>query len=261
MLNCRVPVSDLYFETGVFGSIQARFSGHSSCRFAYRTCGLRKPAMNRYLAVSTIIFMIFLQGCAGPPPVPEPGMEVVRHGHGEEMQVATGVDWDSYTKIILHNAPVEFRDNWKSDQERLHGKALRDEDVERIKSAVAGQVAKAMYRKLSEQEDFELTDQSGAGVMRFSPNIVDLDVQAAGWMENSILESLPDSRGRMTIELVIRDSVSDKVLAVAWQKQSDPREGEMELTISVSNTLAFRLMSQSWADWVVGQLGEVRGEG
>ena len=217
--------------------------------------------MYRLFAFTTLIFSTFLLSCAGPAPVPEPGMELIHHGHGEEMQVATDVDWNNYTKIILQTAPVEFRENWRSDQERLHGRTIRDEDIKRIEDAVAGQLTKAMYRALSERGGYELTSESGVGVMHLMPNIVDLDVQAAGWVQNSILESLPDSRGSMTVELVVRDSVSDKLLAVAWQQQSDPRGGDMEMTISVSNASAFRLMSQNWADWLLKQLDKARSGG
>lgn len=214
--------------------------------------------MNRFVMFATCVFTALLLACAGPAPVPEPGMEVIYYDRDAEMQVATDVDWNRYTKILLHTAPVEFRENWKSDQERLLGKTIQDEDVERIKTAVSGRLAKVMVKTLSEQGGYEFTRESGDGVMRFLPNIIDLDIQAAGWVQNSIVESLPHYRGRMTIELVIRDSVSDKVLAVAWQKQSDPNEGEMDTTTNVSNAMAFRLMSQSWADWLLKQLDESR---
>ena len=216
--------------------------------------------MNRFKTFVMMCLTSLLVGCAGSAPEPEPGMQVIQHGRGEEMQVATGVDWNSYTKIILHTAPVEFRENWRSNQERLHGRDMRDEDVARIKAGVSGQLGRAMYKTLSERGDYELTSESGPGVMVFMPNIVDVDIVATGWVESSILESLPDSRGSMTTELVIRDSMSDKLLAVAWQEQRDPRQGDMEMTTNVSNAQAVRLMSRSFANWILGRLDEVRAE-
>ena len=199
---------------------------------------------------------MLLLSCAAPAPTPEPGMKIIDHGRGQEMQVATDVDWGRYNQVILHEAPVAFRENWRRDQERLHGRALRDEDVEGIKDAVSGQLSKVMFKTLAESSDYEVTREIGDGVMSFQPNIVDLDVVAAGWVESSILESVSDSRGRMTIEMVIRDSVTDKLLAVAWQEQSDPRGGDLDSTISVSNAVAFRSMSQIWANWLLKQLDE-----
>jgi len=214
--------------------------------------------MNRFITFTALCFTSFLMSCAGPAPAPEPGLEVLQHGRGHEMQVATDVDWNSYTKIILHEAPVEFVEDWRRNQERLHGRTIRDEDVARVESAVSGRLAKAMYETLRERGGYELTSDSGPGVMVFMPNIIDLDVQATGWVQSGILESLPAYRGRMTTELVIRDSVSDKLLAVAWQHKTDPRESDTEWSTSFSNAHAFRLMSENFADWILGRLDELR---
>lgn len=214
--------------------------------------------MNRSIRFTALCFTMFLLSCAGPPPVPEPGLEVLQYSRDQEIQVATDVDWNSYTKIILHTAPVEFADYWRRNQERLHAREIRDEDVARIEAAVSGRLAKAMYETLTERGGYELTRESGPGVMVFMPNIVELDVHATGWVQDSILESVSDSRGRMTTELVIRDSVSDQLLAVAWQQQTDPRESDMEMNVSISNAYAFRLMSENFADWILGRLNELK---
>ena len=214
--------------------------------------------MTRFITFTALGLTLFLMSCAGLAPAPEPGLEVLHYGRGHEMQVATDVDWNSYTKIILHEAPVEFADNWRRNQERLHGRTIRDEDVARVEAAVSGRLAKAMYETLRERGGYELTSDSGPGVMVFMPNIIDLDVQATGWVQSGILESLPAYRGRMTTELVIRDSVSDKLLAVVWQHQTDPRESDTEWSTSFSNAHAFRLMSENFADWILGRLDELR---
>lgn len=214
--------------------------------------------MNRKLTTATLISTALLIACAGPAPAPEPGMKVLHHAWGEEMQVATDADWSGYTKIILRSAPVAFMDNWRRNQERLHGKQIRDEDVERIAKAVSDRLAQAMSAALTEQGGYELTSESGPGVMEFQPNIIDLNIQATGWVENAIVEYLPQTRGEMTVEVVIHDSVNNELLAVAWQQQSDPRQGDMERTLSVSNAHAFRLMSRNWSSWLVGQLDEAR---
>ena len=218
----------------------------------------RKPAMLRFLTITACGISALLTACSGNEPVPEPGMEVLHHAYGEEMQIATDVDFNAYTKIILQSAPVEFRESWRRDQERLHGRPMRDEDVDKIRAGIGSRFDQAMYDTLTGRGGYELVSEPGPGVMLFLPNLVDVDVQATGWVEGSILESLPESRGYMTVELVARDSVSDKLLAVAWQRQSDPREGELEMTVNVSNNQAFRLMSQDWARWLVDQLDEAK---
>ena len=205
-----------------------------------------------------LVFLTFsMLACRGGPPVaPEPGMEIVGHGRDGEFQAAVGVDWSKYTKVILHAAPVEFRENWQRDKEREYKTKFREEDMERFKASVSGQFAKVMHKKLSGQDGYELTSESGPGVMRFLPRIVDLDIQAPGWVQGSIVESMSRTKGSVTIELVIRDSVSDELLGVGWQHQSDPQEGYMEMTKTVNNTVAFRLMMQNATDWLLKQLDE-----
>ena len=211
--------------------------------------------MHRLLTLITALFTTLLLACAGPAPQPQPGMEVIHWGNHEEMQVASDVDWSRYTKIVLHSAQVEFRENWVRDQERLHGSPVREEDVERIRKGVAGQFDKVMYETLSDRGGYEMASEDGAGVMRFSPRIVELDVAAPGRLDRSMVESSTYTRGSMVIELVIHDSVSGELLAAAWQRQSDPHEGDVVST-SVSNTLAFRRMMQNWADWLIEHLEE-----
>ena len=214
----------------------------------------------RSLTFATIVLATLLQACATPAPVPEPGMEVFQHARNEEMQVTPGVDWNSYTKIILHTAPVEFRENWKPRQERIYGHEFREEDMERFETGVSDQYAKVMYKLLSARDDYELTSESGAGVMRFLPRIVDLDIAAPGFVQNSIVESMTNSKGSMTFEVVIRDSVSDELLAVAWQHYADPQEGYMEMTNTLNNTVAFRQMMQLWGNWLLKQLEKAGAE-
>ena len=216
--------------------------------------------MHRLLTITVLMFSAFLLACSGQSPAPEPGMEVLRHAYGEEMQIATDVDFNNYTKILLQSAPVEFRDHWRRDQERLHGRPMRDEDVEGIRRGIGNRFDRIMYETLTGRGGYELVSEPGPGVMLFLPNLVDVADRETGWVAGSLLESLPESRGNMTVELVARDSVSDKLLAVAWRRQSDPREGEMEMTINVNNNQAFRLMSQSWANWLVDQLDKAKAE-
>ncbi len=208
----------------------------------------------RSFLIAMTLFAVLLAACAGPEPVPEPGLEILKHSRNEEMHVAPDVDWSSYTKIILHNAPVALRENWQHDQERIKGSAIREADIEMFKTNVSDQLSKVMRKRITERGDYELTSESGPGVMRFQPNIIDLDIHGPGWVQDSILESMTNSRGSMTIEVVIRDSESDKLLAVAWQDQSDPQEGYMDMTNTVNNTVTFRLMMQRWNDWLFAQL-------
>ena len=214
--------------------------------------------MHRTLKILMVAFTMTLLACAGTPPEAQPGMEVIQYDRDGEMQVASDVDWGSYTKVILHSAPVEFRDNWVRDQEQANGKTFHEGDLERLKEGVSDQFGKVMYEALSEQGGYDMTNEPGAGVMLFSPSIVNLDIKDPGLGQAASVESVVYSRGSMTIELVITDSESGEMLAAAWQEQTDPHEGDLDSTTSVSNTLAFRRMMESHADWLLKGLEKAK---
>lgn len=214
--------------------------------------------MQRIRMIVTAMFSALLLACAGPAPEPQPGMEIVQYGRDGELQVAADVDLSNYTKVILHTAPVEFRENWVSDQERINGKPFREEDLQRLKKGVSDQFNKVMYEALSEQGGYDMTNEVGDGVMLFSPSVVDLDIKDHGLGQAAMVESAVQSRGSMAIELVITDSESGKLLAAAWQQQTDPHEGDLDSTTSVSNSLAFRRMMNSYAGWLLDGLDKAK---
>ncbi len=158
--------------------------------------------MHRLIVLSLTLFMLACS--SGPPITPEPGMEVIGHGRDGEFQAAIAADWSSYTKVILHTAEVEFRENWQRDKEREYKTKFREEDMERFKTTVSGQLAKVMHKELSTRDGYELTSESGPGVMRFLPRVADLDIQAPGWVQETIVDSMAYTKGSVTIELVIR---------------------------------------------------------
>ena len=204
--------------------------------------------------------MLLITACAAQAPAPDPGIEVIYYDRHSEFQVASDVDWNSYGKVLLEKASVEFRDNWVRDQKRLYDKNIRETDEERIKTSASDLLAKVITRELPGDGGYEITDEAGAGVMRWTPRIVKLDIVAPDRVSDTISDSLVDSQGSLTIELDIHDSVSGKLLAKASQYQSDPYKGYMERTTSATNAQAFRLMMLRWTDWLFEQLDSVRVE-
>ena len=214
--------------------------------------------MQRISITVSAVLIGLLTACAGPAPEPQAGMEVIQYGRDGEMQVASGVDWNAYTKVILHTAPVEFREHWVQDQERIIGKPFRDEDLERLKEGVSDQFDKVMYGALSDEGGYDVTKEIGPGVMLLSPSIVNLDITDTGLGQAAMVESVTHTRGSMTVEIVITDAESGKLLAAAWQDLDDPHEGDLDSTTSVSNTLAFRRMMESHADWLLKGLDKAK---
>ena len=188
------------------------------------------------------------------------GLDIIEQDRYGEILVAPGVDWSIYTNVQLERATVEFRENWARDLKRSDGTIIRERDEERIKSDLADLLDEILTKELFLKEDFTMTDGSGKDVMRVTPRITDLDIYAPDRVRNYIGGALADSKGRMTVELDIYDSISGELLATSWQYQEDPYKGYMEEANSPNNRRAFRLMTLRWVSWLRDHIGIAKPE-
>jgi len=84
--------------------------------------------------------------------------------------------------------------------------------------------------------------------MRITPRITNLNIYAPDRMRDHIGSSFADSKGNMTLELEIYDSVSGTLLARMVDSQEDRQKGYMEWATSGTNRRAARFMFIRWAD-------------
>lgn len=208
------------------------------------------------------MLVLSLSVAANPDPgeSQDTGLDIIEQSRDSEILVAPGIDWTIYSKVQLERATVEFRKNWIRDLKRRDGITVRERDEERIKSDLANLLDETLTKELFLKEDFTMTDESGADVMRVTPRVVDLDIYAPDRVRDYIGGALADSKGRMTLELEIHDSVSGELLATSSQYQEDPYKGYMEEANSSSNRRAFRLMLMRWSTWLRDHIGIAKPE-
>ena len=210
----------------------------------------RKQLRPWFIVAILFVCPVFILGCANPPPKPEPGLEVVEYDNDGYIQAAPDVNWSRYTHFQLEEASVEFREHWARDLERRNGTVIREKDEKRIKSDMSDLFSKVFSRELLNEGNWVLTEDVGADVLRFTPRIVDLDIYAPDRVRDYIGGALADSKGRMTLELDIHDSMTGRLIATTRQRREDPYDGYMESANSASNHVAFRLMLQRWSGWL-----------
>ena len=178
-----------------------------------------------------------------------------RHG---ELRLKANADWNRFTHIRLEKATVEFRKHWARDQKNRMGNRPTEENMERIKSNLSELLDEVFRRELTADGRFTMSDNSGENVMRITPRIVDLNINAPDRMRDHIGYSLADSKGSMTLELDIHDSVNDTLLAQMVDSREDPQHGYMEWANSGTNRRAARFMFIRWAGKLNDLLQEVR---
>ena len=212
----------------------------------------------RFIIAALFALSISVLADTDPTETSDSRLEIIEQGrHGEILAVAD-VDWNTYSKVQIERATVEFRKNWVRDQRTRSGLIIREKDEQRIKSDMADLLHDVLGRELSGKGGYEITDESGADVMRLTPRVVDLDIVAPDRVRDNIGYALTDSQGSMTLELEVHDSLDGELLATSRQYREDPIKGYMEWTTSVTNKRAGRFMLERWSGWLREWLDEAR---
>lgn len=172
--------------------------------------------------------------------------------------VDADTDWNRLKNVQLRRGTVEFTESWVSDQEARNKIVITQADLERIKTDMADLLERVLISELSDREAYTLTGESGADTLRFTPNIVNLDIYTPGGLRGFVGQQLTNAQGNMVLVLEINDSVSGKLLATAVQKQHDADRSYWDSTNRGSNQTAFRRMMESWTDWLFAMLEEVK---
>lgn len=207
--------------------------------------------------ISLILFLL-----TGPVLAKEPepeqttdGLELVTKKWRTEFYLDTSKDWSSFTMIQLEKATVEFRKHWVRDQKNRNNNRPTEKSISRIKSDLSELLDEVFRKELTADDTFVMSETVGEKVIRITPRIVDLDINAPDRMRDYIGYSLTDSKGHMTLELDIHDSVSGKLLARMIDTREDPQKGYFEWTTSGDNRRAARYIMIRWAsdlrEWLI----------
>lgn len=190
-------------------------------------------------------------------PLTENELSIQKETRWGEIRLDRGAVWSGYDRFVLEAAKVSFRKNWERDQQIRNNNRVREEDIQRIKSDLAGQLDEIFTFELSKSGTLTRSESGGAGVLRITPEIVDLDIIAPDRMRNHIGYAVADSKGRMTLKLQLSDSVSNDVLAKFTEFRQDPRVGYFEWATVAQNRLAARHILRLWgsnlAEWLEEQ--------
>jgi len=209
--------------------------------------------MKKYFCAFLFALTVFLQPCVAlaETPAAEQATDslplVKKNLHGE-LRLDAGANWSKFTQIKLEKATVEFSENWARDQRSRSGNLPTEENMGRIKSELSELLDDVFKQQLTKDDIYTITDTDGENVMLITPRIVNLNIYAPDRMRNYIGFTLADSKGNMTLELEVHDSVSGALLARIIDSRQDPGTGHLEWTTSGNNRQAARFMFIRWAE-------------
>ena len=95
------------------------------------------------------------------PAVNDEGMQLIKNSDLATVYADPGADLSVYKRIMLVDATVAFKKNWKRDQNRGNALKVKDRDMEKIQAAVAD-VFREVFTKELVDGGYEMADAPGA---------------------------------------------------------------------------------------------------
>lgn len=191
------------------------------------------------------------------PAVNDEGMELIKDSKLATVYADPDADLSIYNSVMLMDATVAFKKNWKRDQNRGVSMKVKDRDMVKIQEEVAAVFREVMTKELVDG-GYTMADAPGEDVLLVKPAIVDLDVYAPDIQSANRTMSYSESAGEMTLNIELFDSVTEDKIARATDRQRDPRRGYAQWRTSVSNRADARRMMSGWAKALRSALDEAR---
>jgi hypothetical protein len=187
-------------------------------------------------------------------PATSDGLVSVRSWNLDELYLRPNADLASYRKVVIDPVQVAFRSDWNKDFVDPHAsiRRLTQDDVRRIAEETASTLQSAVAEAFKAR-GYEVAAAPGPGVLRLSPSVTDLYVNAAeNLATGGTTKSFTKDAGEATLVLEARDSVSGTLLGrVVDRRTAHETKGtqisDVRRTTTVSNNFWFDTMFRRWA--------------
>ena len=162
--------------------------------------------------------------------------------------LAPGADFRPYTKLMVDPTEAAFHKDWmKSQNDRRDlSRKIDDEHAREILEAARTNFAD-VFTEVFGKAGYTVVDQPGPDVLRVTPGVLNLYVNAPDVMTAGRSRSYTANAGEATMVLELRDSRTNALLGrVVDQRQTTESPG-MQMSNSVTNRADFRMLFKSWA--------------
>jgi Protein of unknown function (DUF3313) len=188
------------------------------------------------------------------------GLVRVKGKRLDAVYVAPGADFRSYTKVMIDPPLVAFRKNWMRDiNDSSVGitRDVTDDDAKQILEKAKTGFTEVFNREL-QKAGVTVVTEPAADVLRLSPAVVDLYVNAPDTMSSGMSRTYTMQAGEATLLLEARDSVTNALLGRALDRRETQGSGVAQITSSVTNIAEFERLFSQWAKIAIKGFGELK---
>jgi hypothetical protein len=211
-----------------------------------------------------IALSLFVLGSASslaatPPagPVGSDGLVTLQASKLDEFAVRPNADLAGYRKVIIDPATVEFKKGWlKSINEtRDLSRWLRPSDQQEIADNAAASM-NTVVADAFKARGYEIVTAPGPGVLRVSPHVTELFVNAPDVPASAPARLFNVDAGDATLALEARDSASGTLLArVVDRGTARELSTRINPAFAVTNQFWFEAMFRQWTAAWIGEFG------
>jgi hypothetical protein len=168
-------------------------------------------------------------------------------------------DLSAYRKIIVDPAHAALRKNWLKDMnsQREVQRWLRPDDATRITDEAAASL-RTVVTDIFKARGYEIATAPGEGVLRLTPSVTDLYVNAPDVPSPGIQRAFVRDAGDATLGLDVRDAVSGTLLARVVDRDTAREIRQINRATSVSNLFWFEALFRQWAANCADELEKAR---
>ena len=195
---------------------------------------------------------------AAPPEVTVDGLHLVKGTEMARVYAKPDVDLSQYNRIYLIEPEVAFWKDWQREQNKIPGNTVTNDDMQRIKSDLAGLFTEVFRQELQDKGGYVLVDAIGEDVLIVHPAIVNLYIVAPATPRNRNSRSAIASAGSMTLYMELIDSVTGDMLVKAIDNKYDNTYPNIRRSNENRNEAAARDLLGEWAELLRLALDEAR---
>ena len=208
--------------------------------------------LKTWMAASVLTLFACGAFAADEPPETWDGLVAVKAKRLDAAFLAPGADFRPYTKLMVDPTQAAFHKDWmknmndRRDMTRIVNSEQAQEMLEAAKTNFA-----EVFKEAFSKAGYTIVDKPGPDVLRVTPGVVNLYVNAPDVMAAGRTTSFTANAGEATMLLEVRDSQSNALLGRVLDRRETRDSVGMQTANRVTNTADFRLLFKSWASGCV----------
>ena len=174
------------------------------------------------------------------------GLAAAHSRYLDKVYLRRDLDLSAFRTVLIEPVRVEFDERWVKDS-RYAMRSVGEENMKRLADGIAAD-AYANIAEAFRERGFAIATAPGPGVLRLSPYVSELYVNAPERQPHGPVRTFTKEVGDATLVLDARDSTTGAVVARVAHRGTARHADRFTWTTDVTNRIWFGELIRRWAD-------------